>query len=163
VLIVVENNHWGISTAEETQHGEHHIIDRGKAFGILGEVVDGNDPIASWHGLARAMKYVREKRRPFMLEAFVSRLHGHSSSSGAARVKEEPCCLDMFGKKLLAAGVLDAATLEHIRADARHEADSAAEQAVKEPMPTPEDVYKHTYAASPVDVVYPGDYTGLPR
>ena len=25
------------------------------------------------------------------------------------------------------------------------------------------DVFKHTYAPSPVDVVYPEDYTGLPQ
>src|SRR5438477_4788352 len=45
VLIVVLNNHWGISTAFEGQHGERHVIDRGKAFDIPGEVVDGNDPV----------------------------------------------------------------------------------------------------------------------
>lgn len=33
---------------------------------------------------------------------------------------------------------------------------------LKEPKPRPEDVEKHTYASSPVDAVYPGDYTGLP-
>ncbi len=83
VLIIVENNGWGISTSAESQHGEGHVIDRGKAFGIPGEVVDGNDPIASWHALDRAMTYCRRERKPFLLEALVSRLYGHSSSSGA--------------------------------------------------------------------------------
>jgi len=32
-----------------------------------------------------------------------------------------------------------------------------------EPRPGPEDVERFTYAPSPVDVVYPEDYTGLPR
>src|SRR2546428_7493225 len=49
VLIVVTNNGWGISTPAEGQHGERSVIDRGKAFGISGELVDGNDAIASWH------------------------------------------------------------------------------------------------------------------
>src|SRR5437764_8318539 len=53
VLIIVTNNGWGISTAACTQHGEHHVIDRGQAFGIPGEVVDGNDPVASWHAIRR--------------------------------------------------------------------------------------------------------------
>ena len=44
VLMIVTNNGWGISTPACSQHGEKHIIDRGKAFGIPGEVVDGNDP-----------------------------------------------------------------------------------------------------------------------
>ena len=34
--------------------------------------------------------------------------------------------------------------------------------AVQEPKPKAEDVEKFTYAPSPVDQVYPGDYTGLP-
>src|SRR5262245_40955719 len=55
LLLVVTNNCWGISTPACDVHGEKRIIDRGKAFGIPGEVVDGNDPIASWHAVARAM------------------------------------------------------------------------------------------------------------
>ncbi len=84
VLMIVTNNGWGISTSACSQHGEKHIIDRAKAFGIRGEVVDGNDPIASWHSIRRAMDYCRRERRPFMIEAKVSRLYGHSSSSGAS-------------------------------------------------------------------------------
>src|SRR6516225_1006240 len=42
VLMIVENNGWGISTAACTQHGERHVFERGQAFNIPGEVVDGN-------------------------------------------------------------------------------------------------------------------------
>src|SRR5204863_5320432 len=62
VLIVVMNNGWGISTAACSVHGERQIIDRGKAFGIPGEVVDGNDPVASWFALKRAMAHCRKER-----------------------------------------------------------------------------------------------------
>src|SRR5579872_6858478 len=79
VLIIVENNGWGISTPACSQHSEKKIIDRAKAFGIPGEQVDGNDPIASWYAVRRALEYCRRTRRPYMLEAFVSRLYGHSS------------------------------------------------------------------------------------
>ena len=53
-----------------------HIIDRGKAFGIPGEVVDGNDPVASWHAIRRAMAYCRRERRP---------LHAGGDGVAAAR------------------------------------------------------------------------------
>src|SRR5437763_5345959 len=42
VLMIVMNNGWGISTPASAVHAEKHILDRGKAFGIPGEVVDGN-------------------------------------------------------------------------------------------------------------------------
>lgn len=162
VLMIVTNNGWGISTPAGTQHGEKRIIDRGRAFGIPGEVVDGNDPIASWHAIRRGLHHCRTERKPYMIEALVSRLNGHSSSSGAARVHEEPDPLGLFEQKLLDAGALDASDVDQIRTEAREEIETALRQVLAEPQPTPEDVYMHTYAPSPVDAVYPEDYTGLP-
>ena len=82
ILIIVTNTQWGISTAASTQHGEKRIADRGKAFGMRTGTIDGNDPEVAYHGLKAAMDYVRSERKPFVLEAAVSRLYGHSSSSG---------------------------------------------------------------------------------
>jgi 2-oxoisovalerate dehydrogenase E1 component alpha subunit len=165
VLITVTNNGWGISTAACTVHSEKHVIDRGKAFGIPGEVVDGNDPIRSWHAVARGLAHCRSTRRPFMLEAMVSRLYGHSSSSGALRDKTQPCPIEQFERLLLKQKVIDAAGLQQVHEEAQTEIEAAVEQVLSEPMPRPEDVEKWTYAPSraEIDAVYPDDYTGLPH
>jgi 2-oxoisovalerate dehydrogenase E1 component alpha subunit len=163
VLMIVTNNGWGISTPACTQHGERHVIDRGQAFGIPGEVVDGNDPVASWHAIKRAMAYCRNERKPYLLEALVSRLYGHSSSSGALRVKNEMDCIARFEERLQTAGILDHETRDQTHEEAKREAEAALEQALDEPKPTPEDIHRFSYAPSTVDVVYPEDYTGLPR
>jgi len=162
VLIVVMNNGWGISTTASSQHGEKRIIDRGAAFGIPGEQVDGNDPIASWHAVQRAMEHCRRQRKPFMLEAMVSRLYGHSSSSGALRVKNENDCIVLFEQKMLEAQVIDRQTIKSVRDEAESEVAAAAEEVAREEKPRPDDVYRHTYADSAHDSIYPGDYTGLP-
>jgi len=162
VLIVVANNCWGISTAACNVHSEKRIIDRGRAHGIPGEVVDGNDPVASWYALERALNWCRTERKPYMLEAKVSRLYGHSSSSGALRVKGEVDCIEQFEKKLLALGILEPPQIAKVLEAAELEAEAALEQALTEPQPSPEDVEMFTYADSAVDAVYPGDYTGLP-
>jgi 2-oxoisovalerate dehydrogenase E1 component alpha subunit len=161
VLMIVMNNHWGISTAAKTQHAEKHYADRGKPFGIPGEAVDGNDPIASWFAVQRAMDHCRKERKPYMIEALVSRLYGHSSSSGAPR-SNDPDCVALFEKRLLEADLVKKIDVEKIHAAAQAEVDAAVEQALQEPLPHPEDVEKYTYAPSKVDAVYPGDYTGLP-
>ncbi len=162
VLIVVTNNRWGISTPAAGQHSEERIIDRGKAHGIQGEVVDGNDAIASWHAIARGLEHCRRDRRPYMIEAMVSRLHGHSSSSGALRVKDEPDCLELLEDRLAEARVLSHEDCERIRVEAAEETEAALQECLQEPQPTAEDIELHTYAPSTVDAVYPGDYTGLP-
>jgi 2-oxoisovalerate dehydrogenase E1 component alpha subunit len=44
ILIIVTNNQYGISTPASEQHGERHIADRGRAFGMETATIDGNDP-----------------------------------------------------------------------------------------------------------------------
>jgi 2-oxoisovalerate dehydrogenase E1 component alpha subunit len=161
VLMIVMNNGWGISTSYCSQQAVKSVVDRGKPFGIPGESVDGNDPVASWFAIKKAMEYCRSQRRPYLLEARVSRLYGHSSSSGAPR-SEDPDCLAQFEERILAMGWLDQAALDEIHEAAKAEAEAAVAQAKREPRPQAQDVEKFTYADSPVDKVYPGDYTGLP-
>jgi 2-oxoisovalerate dehydrogenase E1 component alpha subunit len=162
VLMIVMNNGWGISTSLSSVQACTHIIDRGQAFGIPGEVVDGNDLLASWFAIERALTYCRTRRRPYMLEAMVSRLYGHSSSSGAPR-SSDPDCIELLERQLLAAGILDDATRKAVQDEAHKEADAAVAQAMREPKPRAEDIERYTYAPSPVDAVYPKDYTGLPQ
>lgn len=162
MLLVVTNNGYGISTPHSSQYGAKRIADRAEPHGIRHETIDGNDPIVTWHAIDRAMRYVRRERKPFLLEAMVSRLHGHSSSSGAQRVWDEPDCLAMFEQKLIDSQAIDAEAIRSLRAEALAEADAAVVQATSEPKPTRDDVERDTYAPSSVDVIYPNDYTGLP-
>ncbi len=162
VLTLVSNNGFGISTSHDTQHAVSNIARRADPYGIRHETIDGNDPIVMWNALSRAMRYVRTQRKPFVLEAMVSRLHGHSSSSGAQRNHAEFDCVAGFEQTLIDAGAIDADGVQALRDEAKAEADAAADAVATEPRPTALDVYMGTYAPSPVDAVYPKDYTGLP-
>ena len=107
-----------------------------------------------------AARPVSDKAVP---EANVSRLHGHSSSSGAQRTWSETDPIAVFEQKLLDIGAIDQDGLSALKAEAKTECESAVAEATSEPEPTREDVLKHTYAPSEVDAVYPEDYTGLPQ
>jgi 2-oxoisovalerate dehydrogenase E1 component alpha subunit len=146
ILILVMNNHWGISTHDSEVQGARTISKRAEAFGIEHAVVDGNDPIASWKTLERAIGYVRKERRPFCLEAFVSRLHGHSSSSGSTRVDDEPDCMTLFEQRLIEAGVHTAAEMKQIKDEYEAECLDALNQVREEPFPDPSTMYDHTFA-----------------
>jgi 2-oxoisovalerate dehydrogenase E1 component alpha subunit len=162
VLVVVMNNGAGISTPHKTQHAVKRIADRAEPYGIANNTVNGNDPLLTWKAVEEAMRYVRTERKPYVLELMVSRLHGHSSSSGAQRTYEQPDCVALFEQRLIDAGMIDADTVRRYKDDAKREANDAVIQATSEPKPTREDIYRDTYAASTVDAIYPEDYTGLP-
>ena len=145
-LMIVANNRWGISTPASEQHGEKNIADRAKAFGIRTAVIDGNDPEIAYRELKAAMEYVRTERKPFFIEAAVSRLYGHSSASGANFVSNEPDCLVLFEKKLEERGILTRAQMDELRAKTTQDLLEASKRVREEPQPKPEDIWRYTFA-----------------
>lgn len=145
LLIIVTNNLYGISTAWEGQHGEKHVADRGRAFGIRCATINGNDVWEAWEALEEAMEYVRKERKPFLLEANVSRLYGHSSASGANRAQEDDC-IALFEDKLVKAKILSKDEIAKIWEQYTNESIEALRQVRGEPFPAPDSVYDHVYA-----------------
>jgi 2-oxoisovalerate dehydrogenase E1 component alpha subunit len=146
VLMIVTNNKYGISTPFEGQHGERYIADRGKAFGMATAVIDGNDPENVHTALTKAMEYVRTERRPFLLEAMVSRLYGHSSASGANYIKTENDCLEKYEAKLEAAGILTRIAMDAMRAKFTQELLEASKRVREEVPPDGSTIHDNTFA-----------------
>jgi 2-oxoisovalerate dehydrogenase E1 component alpha subunit len=146
MLIIVTNNKWGISTHADTQHGEKHVSDRGKAFGMRTGTCDGNDVESTWAALDEAIRYVRQERKPFLLEAYVSRLYGHSSSSGSNFVSEEIDCLAELEKKLERRGWRSADECRALREDLETKMQAWYKQVLSEPKPTGADAFEFVFA-----------------
>jgi 2-oxoisovalerate dehydrogenase E1 component alpha subunit len=146
ILIIVTNNEWGISTPARTQHGEKRISDRGKAFGIESKTINGNDPEVSYRELKKAMDYVRTERRPFLLEAMVSRLYGHSSSSGANFIVEEVDPLAEIEKALEERGILSRSQMDSLREKHTQFFLEASKRVRTEPQPEGKTIYDHVFA-----------------
>jgi len=145
MLIIVTNNKWGISTNYAGQHGEKRISDRGKGFGIESKTIDGNDPEVSYREIAAAMEYVRTERKPFLLEAMVSRLFGHSSASGANAVADEADCLKGFEKKLEDRKLLTRQQMEELRHKYAIELQDAHRKVRQEPQPKGDSIYENVF------------------
>jgi 2-oxoisovalerate dehydrogenase E1 component alpha subunit len=148
ILIIVTNNAWGISTHVDSQL-KPSLSERGKPFGIRTKTINGNDPIESYLELREAMSYVRKERRPFLLEAKVSRLYGHSSASGANAVKHEMDSLKDYEALLETKRVLTRAEMDHTRQRLTRELADAARQIREEPQPAPESIWNHIFAEKP--------------
>jgi 2-oxoisovalerate dehydrogenase E1 component alpha subunit len=146
LLIIVANNRFGISTPYAGQHGYDQIAERGKAFGMPTAVVDGNDPEASYAAIKHALDYVRTERKPYLLEAMVSRLRGHSSASGANFVKDEVDCLERFEQTLEDRALLSRAQIDLLRATYTQELVDAGKQVRSEPHPAASAVWDYIFA-----------------
>jgi 2-oxoisovalerate dehydrogenase E1 component alpha subunit len=145
VLMVVTHNKWGISTPSDTQQGARDISDRGKAFGMRTKTINGNDALESYLELQAAMDYVRTERKPFLLQANVSRLYGHSSASGANFVTAEDDCITVFEKKLEGQGVLTRGEMDAVRKRWTEHVAAEARQVVQEPLPDGSTIWNHVY------------------
>lgn len=146
MLIIVTNNEWGISTHADAQHGEEFVSDRGKAFKMKTAVCDGNDPEDSWFAIQAAMDYVRSERRPFILQANLSRLYGHSSSSGSNYVDTEVDCCDEIAATLDARGWRSLEATAALREELEGKMRRWYERVLTEPHPEPEDIWEHVFA-----------------
>ncbi|MGK5087511.1 thiamine pyrophosphate-dependent enzyme, partial [Bdellovibrionota bacterium FG-2] len=146
LLIIVTNNGWGISTKGSTQHGEKNIADRGKAFGMKTQTINGLDVEESHDALTQAMDYVRKERKPYLLEARVSRMYGHSSASGANLDPNEPDPVALFEEKLITKNLLKKSDAQKIREDFETEFLALSQSVRTEPAPDPSSIYDYTYA-----------------
>lgn len=148
LLLTVQNNRWGISTDYDSQHGEKHVADRGKAFGMRTRVINGNDPEESYLCLKEEMDYIRKTGKPVLLEAKVSRLFGHSSASGANLAKEEEDPLRSYEELLFKRGVLKPTQATDLMVQFENECRQAQEQVRLEAPPEASTVWDHVYTDS---------------
>jgi 2-oxoisovalerate dehydrogenase E1 component alpha subunit len=146
ILIIVVNNGYGISTKEETQHGERNISDWAKVFPDMpGKTINGNDVVESWNALLEAFAYIRKNRKPYFLEAHCSRLYGHSSSSGANRIPEADC-IEILEKNMISRGLAKADAFKKVWAREAAALDAAYQAVKAEPFPAEASVWEDVFA-----------------
>ena len=82
VLIVVENNQWGLSTPSKEQFVFDSFTVKGPAYGMEAHQVDGNDFEAVFSLTKKLTDSMRENPRPILLECVTFRMRGHEEASG---------------------------------------------------------------------------------
>jgi 2-oxoisovalerate dehydrogenase E1 component alpha subunit len=141
ILIIVNHNKYGISTEACTIQSSENLAKRGEPFGIPWEVVDGNDVLASWEAISRAMHYIRTERKPYILQADVSRLHGHSSATGGNRVPGEVDAIERFEAHLIEEGLMNRADVDAVWEKWRTFMRDALKQVLDEPLAADRDAF----------------------
>lgn len=90
VVFVIENNQYAMGTSVQRSTMSKSYWERGAAYGIPGEAVDGMDVLAVKAAGQRAVEHCRSGNGPYILEVKTYRFRGHSMSDPAKyRTREE--------------------------------------------------------------------------
>lgn len=152
-IFMCENNKYAISVPIEKQLNCENVSDRAVGYGIHGETVDGNDPLAVYEAISKARERAIKGEGPSLIETVSYRLTPHSSDDDDSvyRAKEEVEAakkidsLITFGSYLKDVGVLTDEKEEEIRVELRKVIDEATDYAEKAPYAEPEEALKYVY------------------
>jgi TPP-dependent pyruvate/acetoin dehydrogenase alpha subunit len=158
-VLIAENNGYAYSTPTSHQMKIKDIALRASAYGIPGEVVDGNDVLAVYETTRRAVERARRGGGPTLIEAKTFRMKGHAEHDDAKYVppelveewrKKDP--IERFERHLLAAGTAGPEELAAIVAALDAELDREVEFALDSPFPPPERALEGVYEPAPPEV-----------
>lgn len=154
VVFICNNNQYAYSTPLDAQMACANVADRGPAYNMPAETVDGNDVLAVYQATQRAVKHARSGNGPYLLECKTFRMTGHSAHDAAhyvpAGLFEEWGKLDPITQleaKMLKKGWAEQEDLDRMRAKVHEEVDEGVAWAEKSPFPDPasllDDVYEN--------------------
>jgi TPP-dependent pyruvate/acetoin dehydrogenase alpha subunit len=153
VLYVCENNQWQAFVARRETMLAERIAPRAAAYGVESKTVDGNDVDAVSAAAREAAAYVREKRKPFLLETYTYRMRGHYEPDDQAYVDAAEIAhwrtrdpIETAKTRLLDRNELTPAEFEAMELHAREVVDRAAKFAAESPFPRPEELLTDVYA-----------------
>ncbi|KAL3751683.1 hypothetical protein ACJRO7_012503 [Eucalyptus globulus] len=150
-ILVCENNHYGMGTAEWRAAKSPAYYKRGDY--VPGLKVDGMDALA----VKQACKFAKEhalKNGPIILEMDTYRYHGHSMSDPGSTyrtrdeisgVRQERDPIERIRKLVLSLDLATEKELKDIEKEVRKEVDDAIAQAKESPMPDPSELFTNVY------------------
>lgn len=84
VIIIVENNQWGLSTPSSEQFRMKSFADKGIGYGIDAVSINGNNFLEVYETVKHWAEEIRQNPRPVLIECMTFRMRGHEEASGTA-------------------------------------------------------------------------------
>jgi TPP-dependent pyruvate/acetoin dehydrogenase alpha subunit len=153
VVFLCNNNQYAYSTPLKLQMAIEDVVDRAKAYGMPGEIVDGNDVEAVYLATKRAVARARAGEGPTFIECKTMRMHGHSEHDSAKYVPRE--LLEEWKSKdpivraerrLMALNYADDSALREIDERVKKEIEAAVVFGEQSPFPEGPEVLKGVFA-----------------
>jgi len=152
VVFICNNNQYAYSTHVSRQMRVERVSDRASGYGIPGETADGNDVLAVYDGVGRAVVRARRGEGPALLEFVTFRMTGHSAHDDAGYVpktlfeeweRKDP--IRLFESELKSRRLVDALALKEMESGIESELDEAVAWAERQPYPEPEECLTGVY------------------
>jgi len=153
IVYVIENNLWAMSTRTTDVSNIINITDRATAYGIPAVAVDGNDVLAVYEAVGKAVARARKDEGPTLVECRTYRHRGHSEGDRQTYKPKEEAeewmrkdPIPRFRKKLVEMKVLTEKEANNIDQEMLEELDKAVKFAEESPLPAPEDTLADVFA-----------------
>jgi TPP-dependent pyruvate/acetoin dehydrogenase alpha subunit len=153
-ICVVENNQYAYSTPVSKQANIKDFAERAKAYGISGEIVDGNDVLAVYDATRRARELCLRGEGPFLMECKTFRVKGHAEHDDPSKYvplemfeewkKKDP--IDRYVRFLFEEKVIEASQVARMETDIEATLEQARNEALKSQLPSAGDVSTGVYA-----------------
>ncbi|OED47579.1 pyruvate dehydrogenase (acetyl-transferring) E1 component subunit alpha [Rhodobacteraceae bacterium (ex Bugula neritina AB1)] len=154
VIFVIENNQYAMGTAQQRSTSSAEIWERGKAFGIPGEAVDGMNVLSVKDAGERAVAHCRSGNGPYILEVKTYRYRGHSMSDPAKyrtreevqKMREERDPIEQVREMLLTGKHATEEDLKAIDKEIKEIVNKSADFAKESPEPALDELWTDIYA-----------------
>jgi TPP-dependent pyruvate/acetoin dehydrogenase alpha subunit len=152
VIFICNNNAYAYSTPTDKQYAIKDLAMRGAAYGMPGVKVDGNDVLAVYSTVEKAILRARSGGGPSFVECKTFRMTGHSAHDAAEYVpqklftqwkKKDP--IPRLERVLLARRILSRKQIDDLAEEVRKQVDDAIAYAEASPFPAGADALKGVY------------------
>ena len=153
VVFIIENNKYGMGTSVKRASAGRSLYERGLAYGIPGEEVNGMDVMEVQKVGRKALSYSRNGKGPYILEMKTYRYRGHSMSDPAKyrsrsevdAIREHSDPIENLKDYLLNNGFKEN-DLKNIDSKIKQTITNAAEFAESSPLPDQEELFTDVFA-----------------
>ncbi|MDP9349081.1 MAG: pyruvate dehydrogenase (acetyl-transferring) E1 component subunit alpha [Gemmatimonadota bacterium] len=155
LVVIVENNRFGMGTAWERASSLYDISQKASAYAMPSAVADGMDVLDMYRVAKEAADRARAGEGPTLIEARTYRFVGHSMSdpvSGVYRTREDverekqKDPIRIYADLLARQGILSQEELEAMDEEVKRVSEESADFAEKSPEPGVDQLYTEVYA-----------------
>lgn len=160
LIVVVQNNGYGISVPVHEQTAAETLAQKGVAAGVASIQVDGIDPVATYAATKKAREYALENNKPVLIETMTYRYGPHTMSDDPTKYRTDEE-LESWKKKdpiirlkayLEEKELWNEAREEEIREEVNQEAKEAIEKMNEETDMTIVELLENMYEVNPQNV-----------